>query len=511
MPEAFKKVLRQAQSFWERLDKSQKTRMLSIVAILFAAIVIGISVASKSEYVPLLTIENAKIGQEVEKVLAEKQIDFKPGDGGKILVNSRDKNKAEFALALTDGVGTSVTFDDTWSKLNLTSTESDKKHLWQNFKKNSLIAKLKMFDNVRDADVDLSLPEKSLFFTEGEANKPTAFVRIDPRGELTSDQVQGIAKVVASAIEGLQMKDVTVVDSNFNVLSQETGDDVIDRTSSQYKMKQKVKQDMESSVKKLYSGRSDSFDFINVVANPIMDFNREKRSDSIVQKPTDLDEAVVSTNTVKEALKNGSPGAEPGVASNTGSPSYPIGTNSNSTYDKKSETINREFNRSQVESEKAVGTVNYPESSMTVTLWYGQRVTDDNKINQGFMDQLKQDVASATGIPAEKISVNKYKLAPAEIIQPTLNETVATMMDQYGLFGLMALLVIGLLFALKPKKKKFDLENPEGPNFVVPEEVSLDDIDINGKSEIEQQIERFIMNKPDTVAQLLRNWIQEGW
>ena len=36
---------------------------------------------------------------EIEKALNDKNIRYKPGDRGQILVDSKDKNKAEFALA----------------------------------------------------------------------------------------------------------------------------------------------------------------------------------------------------------------------------------------------------------------------------------------------------------------------------------------------------------------------------------------------------------------------------
>jgi len=77
--------------------------------------------------------------------------------------------------------------------------------LWQNFKKNSLIAKLKMFDNVKDADIELTIPEDTMFFTDSKSEAKAA-VRITPKGELTPEQVEGIVMVVASSIEGLDPK-----------------------------------------------------------------------------------------------------------------------------------------------------------------------------------------------------------------------------------------------------------------------------------------------------------------
>ena len=37
------------------------------------------------------------------------------------------------------------------------------------------------------------------------------------------------------------------------------------------------------------------------------------------------------------------------------------------------------------------------------------------------------------------------------------------------------------------------------------------DIDTNVESEYKKQIEKFISEKPDAVAQLLRNWLSDDW
>jgi len=59
-------------------------------------------------------------------------------------------------------------------------------------------------------------------------------------------------------------------------------------------------------------------------------------------------------------------------------PTYPIDAGQNSSYESKSEIINRIFTETLTAEEKAIGTMNFQESSMTVALWYGNRVPDDS-------------------------------------------------------------------------------------------------------------------------------------
>ena len=43
------------------------------------------------------------------------------------------------------------------------------------------------------------------------------------------------------------------------------------------------------------------------------------------------------------------------------------------------------------------------------------------------------------------------------------------------------------------------------------ENQSIEDIDFNEISEVRRMIEKFVDEKPDAVAQLLRNWLNEEW
>ncbi|OPZ86273.1 MAG: flagellar MS-ring protein [Firmicutes bacterium ADurb.Bin419] len=284
-------------------------------------------------------------------------------------------------------------------------------------------------------------------------------------------------------------------------------------------MKLKVKEELERNIKVLYPNKSSSFDYISVVVNPVLEFDKQKSTKKEVLKPTDIDEAVVSSHTEKEELVNGTTGGVPGTDTNPGdgTTTYPIEAGDNSSYKKTTTDINREFNEIMTEMEKAQGTVNFEQSSVAVTLWYGQRVADDSAITPEFLEQCQQVISGATNIPVSKISINKYKLAPEEVYEEPLSDKIQEYIDNYGYFALMLTLIIGLLIAVIPRKKKESAEeslSPElaanGPQFIVPEE-PLAEISFEERSEVKKQIEKFVKEKPESVAQLLRNWLSDDW
>ena len=531
MPEAMSRLLQKTADFWKSLEKFQRNRIYITSAIIAVAVAVSIIFLTRPNFVPLIRSADTRDVGEMTKILDSAKVKYELKDNGSsIYINSADNNKAQVILFQSGYPKSGMTFEDAFKMIKINTTESDKKKLWEQYKKSTLIAKLKMFDNVKDADVDLALPEPSLFVTdEKDKQKPTAYVRVTPKGDLTPKQVEGIVLVVSRSVENLNPKDVTVVDNNLNVLNSETGDETVDKTNSQEELRLKKKKELEKNVYDMFNGQFDNFDSIRVVANPVLDFNKLKSLQQAIARPDGMDNgALISRHQLDESVKNSGNAGEPGMGTNPGTtaPTYPTGTSGNGTYTKKDVTENYDYTKTSTETEKALGDLISDKSSMTVSLWYGRRVTDVNKLSQEFIDQLKADVSKATGIPAANISVNRYKLAPIEVPKLTLAETASKLINDYGFFALVLILIIGLAIAAIPRRKPAVEAEPElaletaaaetaatGPRFIVPEGPGepIPEIELEERSEVKKQIEKFVKQKPEAVAQLLRNWLTEDW
>lgn len=531
MPEMLSRMQQQVNEFWQNLDKSQKSRIYIISAILVVAIAASIILLTRPNYMSLIKNADPKEVGEMVKILTNEKIYNQVGDGGSsITINAKDNSKAQAAL-VQQGYPKSVgmTFEDAFKMIKINSTESDKKRLWNYQDSSSLSAKIKALDNVQDAVVSLALPEKSLFIESGKDQvKPTASVVVKPKGELTPKQVEGIVMMVSHSVENLSPKDVIVLDNNSNILNTETGDDALDKTNNQYDMTLKKKKEIEKNVKDMFYGQFDNFDNIRVIANPILDFNKKVQQTNALANPEGKDTGALVTNKqVKEKVVNGGTTGSPGVDTNPGTtpaPTYQTGSTGNGSYDKSSIDQQYDYTRIQTQEEKALGAMDSDKSSMTVSLLYGVRVTDENKLSPEFIDQFKKDISAATGISAAKISVNKYKIAPQAVEKKPIADVVKDYVNTYGLFALMLFLIIGLMVAAIPKKKPILEQQPEfatagagvgptsGPRFIVPDvSEHMPEIDMEERSEVKKQIEKFVKQKPDAVAQLLRNWLSDDW
>ncbi len=526
MPEFLKRYWNQLAEFWKSLEKSQKTRLYITSAVVAVAIGISIFVLSRPNLVTLFSSEDKKQIGEMVTILNDSNIwNSAEDDGTSITINAKDNNKAQILLAQQGYPKEGMTFQDAISMIDITKTESDKKQIWKEQQVSDLVAKIKMLENIENAEVTLTTPEYSIFANEGqEQPKPTAIVIVKPKQKLTDKQVEGIVMLVSRSVERLDPKDVTVVDENANILNANIQDDSVNTANSQEEMRLKRESELEQKVLNYFGvGQYDNFDTLRVVANVSLDFDKDKAQIKSITNPQGMESgAPISSKTKEEAVKNVGVTGEPGQTSNPGtaqSPSYVIGGEGNSEYSNKENETNYGYDETLREQEKATGKLLPEESSLAISLWYGKKVTDDSRITDDFIGQVKQAASTATGIPVANISVNKLKMAQPEVIQKTVNEVIRQAVNDYGFFALMLFLIIGMIILGMPRRKKEpELETAQamaaagGPKFIVPESSEpLPEIELEERSEIKKQIDKFVKQKPDAVAQLLRNWLSDEW
>ncbi len=524
MPDFIKKYLDQFREFWGSLEKSQKTRLYITSAIVVAAISISIFLLTRPQRVVLFTNSDQKQVGEMINILNENGIwNSAENNGTSIVIDQKDNNNAQIILAQAGYPKEGFTFEDAISSIGLTTTQQDKEHIWKHQEVSDLESKLEMLDNIDEAAVKLATPPTSIFLNaNSEAPKPTAYVMVRPNTTLTPAQVQGIVMLVSRSVENLDPNDVTVVDNNSNILNLTSGEDSISAANSQEELRKKRENELEQKVLDYFSGgQFDNFDTLRVVANVTLDFDKEKSQLKSITNPQGMDGgALISGSNSEETVKNGTEGGEPGVGSNPGETNaqgYQIGSGTASDYSNKQEEYNYGYDEKISEHEKATGKLIPGESGLAISLWYGNKVPDDSRMGEDFITEIKAAASTATGIPVKNISVNKLKLAPPEVVEESAADRLRELVSDYGFFALMLLLIAGMLIFGIPRRKDRGQETVAvpvagGPKFAVPDhDEPIPEIELEERSEIKKQIDKFVKQKPDSVAQLLRNWLSDDW
>jgi len=524
MPEGLQKLWNKIRDYWKELEKGQKTSIFITAGAIIAALVFTLVISLRTNYVPLLESGNDYDIKAIVEYLDTNGIKYKKASN-QILVDSSKKTDIEFDLASEAGlISPDVIFDQSWSKLSLTVTEEDKAKLWRQFEQTNLVYKLKKFENVLDASVQYTKPEKTYWANKnGTEDQGSAFVSLKTKGDLTPAQVEAATRVVAASI-GIPKDNITLVDEFLNPLNATQSDSSVGIAGTQEEMRRNRELELEQKLYKHFRVgmiQNANFDTMSVTVSAMLDFDvLNSREIQYTAPDSDGEGFTRSLETLEEKLRNGEEGQAPGLDSNPGTASYQIGSGGNSSYDKEHNVEERLFNEKETESKKALGKLVADQTKATITLWYGHIVETADALTNEYIDQVKLNASNAMGIPANNISVSIQKLLPEVTADVQFSERLGLFVEQYGLYVLMLLLLAVMAVLLIPKRKSEEpVSEPEpepayaGPQFVVPEKhrPGLPSIELGENDELKQQIDKFAASKPDAVAQLLRNWLTEDW
>ena len=125
-------------------------------------------------------------------------------------------------------------------------------------------------------------------------------------------------------------------------------------------------------------------------------------------------------------------------------------------------------------------------------------------------DEMIQSVARATGIAEDNISMTAYNVP---MFQPSSGigldlRTIIEIVLAVLIFALLAFVVFRTLRKNKEEEVEEELTIEE---LISNQEEELEDIVYNEKSEARLLIEKFVDERPEAVATLLRNWLNDDW
>lgn len=205
---------------------------------------------SKPEYQILFSNLSQEDAGEMVNKLKEKKVPFQlSANGGSILV-ARDQvydtrlSLAAEGLPKGGGVGFEV-FDRT----NLGATDFVQKLNYQRALQGELSRTIRQIKEIEQARVHIVTPKESLFIEEQK--KPTASVFLKTRSgmKLEPSQVEGIVHLVASAVEGLDSGNITVVDTSGKILFKRSDSTLIGQmTTNQLEYQRNIEEGLKKKV-----------------------------------------------------------------------------------------------------------------------------------------------------------------------------------------------------------------------------------------------------------------------
>lgn len=398
---------------------------------------------------------------------------------------------------------------------------------------------IRSVDNIKSARVHLVLPKREMFSREEQ--QPSASVVIKTtKGKLGLKEIQSIQKLVAAAVPKLDVKNVSIVDSSGNLLTnnyedeemQNNATNEIMRLEQERKMAQKVQNLLEKTVGmgKAQAQVNIEMDFDQVVTNEEI---YDPDSQVIRSQATITEEGITNSGeqpvTVAQNIPNGD--------------SVTSGNNLLNQNSKTEETINYEISKVVRNKVKNAGTVKRLTVAVMVDGIYEKNAEgkwEYRDRTKEEMEQLTALVKSAVGYDANRgdvVEVENMKFARMAEEPEAAKEilifgfTKAELIRIAEGLGVALVAILVILLVIRPLiNNAFDNgtvnggegrllgENPDDDNLLLSnflnendgeldELVNINKVDGRIKVSSLKKINDIIQKNPEAAVNIIRSWL----
>jgi flagellar M-ring protein FliF len=392
---------------------------------------------------------------------------------------------------------------------NFGQTDEEKRALLIMQLQERLSQSIKFLEGIEDAVVTIAMPETDSFVFKKQQLPVTASVIIKTRPGYAISPVQAnnIISLVAKSVPGLKNENITIIDTNMNVL---TGSSSEGRESLRSNFD--LENQLEDRIRDRIIGLLEPvFGYKKVVATVNVKLNFDKKiTESVKFEPVvDEEGIIVSREILKEKVKNAAPGGAVGETSNT--TQYPeIANAENSSYDKTHEIVNYEVNEIKEILEEQQGKL----EDLSISV-----IIDNELLDQQTLQQVKELVAAAVGTDMSRVVVQNMKF-DSSLQEKLLEGFEQRKVQRQGLQGMVVPIVIGIgivlavILAVFIRGRRVRLEAATANELLTQEvlqkpEIEEIEIAADEYSQLKKQLEKLASQQPEVVAQLLRNWLTE--
>ena len=509
MAEALDKIRSQLDEYFQKFDRKQKIRM-AVSAILLLVLLTGLILYfTQTEYTVLYSDLDPQQAGEVMETLEANGISARHGATSRIVeVPVNDEKRAQVVVA-TEGLPTSrFSFEDAFTGSSFMMTSEERAQRMQLAQQNFLASTIEEIQGVRKAVVNVAIPERSGFVLVDEQTQARASVYLDLHSnvQLDSESINGIAVLVANAVDGLEQNHVTVHGPDGRVLSQDrdSTEAALD-VGNQLTLQQTVQQNLENSVTDFLSTVY-GYGNVVVMANVKLDFDSEVTEITEFSPPIEDETDGIARSLQELDIRSESVGAGevPGTDPNTEDiVQYVEQDGYTSTYEEASRTINFEINELRQQIVRAQGQV----QDITVAVYVNSDALPDGDLTDDERTELMDIISAAAGLDTRVVQVGVQQfetpVVPDFDVDPETQIPWWLWVIVASLVAVTGIVVYRQFF----RKQEEDDEAVEGalPAMASQEEV---DMDMAG-SEVKQSIERLVNKNPEAIANLLRNWLSE--
>jgi len=541
------------------LTWNQRISLVVLAAAVVGGVVALIYFMNQEQYQTLYSdLGNEEAGTIIERLKALK-VTYTVDDSGKsIRVPSERVNELRLQLA-SEGLpqGGKIGFE-IFDRTNLGMTEFVERVSYKRALEGELARTILSLKEIGQARVHLVLPKDSLFEDRTEQTKASVVLKLKSGRQLSESVVSGIVHLVSSAVEGLTPNNVTVVDANGRMLSENSGTPEEALTTAQMELKARTEKELTAKVINILEpvvgdGR------VKADTSVLMDFSRREQTEEKYDPQAVVRSSVKNQEQSQPTAAAAPAAGVPGTKSNSAEPApvfIPVGgQGAGGSYSKQSETTNYEVSKVVRRTLEPTATIQKLSVAVIVDDAVQPGKPGDNSAARKTtprspedLKKIKDLVTAAAGIDASRgdlLTVENIAFeAPPDVdeapigILPEL-KTLTRPALRYTAFLVLFLMAYLLLY--RPLSKRIfvsvdetltnrsasSAENGSAstmslatPKTVKELEAAMAEgnntpqvttADVNKTDILKQRIAEFVQRDPEKGAQLVRSWlIEEG-
>ncbi len=542
-------------SFLETLKQLGPARLALMGGVLVGLLMFFIFVSmrvSTPEMKLLYSDLSASDSGAISSKLEEAHIDYDVSpDGTRVMVAGDEVGRARMLLAqngLPNGGSMGYEIFDKQSGFGTTNFVQNINQV--RALEGELARTIGSLEGVRSARVHLVLPQRELFSRESRPASASVFIAVRPGGQLGQEQIMSIQALIASAVPQLKAQNVSVIDSNGNLLARGGEDDNSMQALKAEEMRRSYEQRMTRGVEDMI-GRVVGFGKVRANVTAELNFDRISTNEELYDPNSQV---VRSAQTTEENnTERQPPSADvsvqnnlPGIAGDLFVDPKPV-VESN----KVEETTNYEISKTVRSLTREVGDVKHLSVAVLVDGTYTED-KDGKKVyqprSQEELDKISNLVKSAIGYDEKRgdtLQVSNMQFVDIEASDEFVDDNRlfgferSDLLDAVEVITIAIMVVLVVLLVLQPmigrllasegaaadniegapellagKPASPALTGPSGQQFEVPvaEEESLIDMTrVEGKVKASsvKKVEDIVDNYPSETVSVIRSWMTQ--
>lgn len=517
----------QARDVFTALPMQRRIVVLAGAALLISGFVVLLIWVNRPQYATLFSNLSAEDAGAIAQQLKDRKIPYELAAGGSaILVRDSDVHQVRLDLAsegLPRGGAVGLEIFDETSAISTTSFIQNLRY--QQALQGELERTIKKFQEVDEARVHLTIPKESVFLDEKREPTASVWLKMSSHRTLSQAQILGIVHLVASSVEGLETRNVTIVDASGGLIykQEEESDGLL--TETQLNQQKNLEQSLASRITTMLErvvGPGKAVARVNAELN--------FKQVSTTEEAFNPDQTVIRS---EQRLNEKNTGAQ--TASGAPTARYDLDpTRANEqtqdqnreTYEKTEETINYDITRVQRQTIIPAGEVIRLSVAVIVDGIYKDDEGGQGRVftprPQEELAQLKELVSHAIGYDKDRgdsVVVNSFPFFVPEEAKASLIDTSREVIGKIGLdmkvvvtiLALLFLFYLGLVFLRWLKQEANVVSSGEEESYLPHlEAAALEEPDRRADAEASpEKASQLAKNNPDRAVDILRAWINE--